>query len=388
MTQPHDATENIFQQRQKDIKNAKRIVVKIGSAVLTGQNGLQTSVIAHLSDQLSALVKTGREFVLVSSGAVAAGRGLLAQVAPGQAIPHRQAASAIGQSRLMRVYDECLGHYGIVTAQVLVTRSDLEARDRYLNIRNTLRTLLDWGAIPIINENDTTGIHELVYGDNDCLSALLLNVVGADLLINLTSADGVFETNPDTDPNARCMTHITNIADIDIDTMCSGKTTVGTGGMYSKLLAARRAAQLSVPTLILSGKKRGALTRAFAGEPVGTWVIPDSKPISRRKFWLAYNMEPKGILILDDGAISALQNRGKSLLPIGITGIEGEFKEGDLVRLVDKDKNQIGVGLTNYDINMLNRIKRLHTDDIEKELGDIPYSEAVHRDNMLIDAAV
>ena len=376
----------VRENRQKVMREAKRVVVKVGSAVLTGPDGLDMRVINRLADQMAGLHDRGIDLVLVSSGAVAAGRRVTGVEVDG--MPARQAASAIGQSRLMHAYDEAFERYGKVSSQILLTRDDLKSRSRFLNVLNTFRKLMDWRVIPVVNENDTVSVSELKFGDNDELASLVVNVVGADLMVNLTSADGVYDANPASNPAARRLDCIENICAMDIDAACDGKTADGTGGMYSKLLAARRAAQLGVPTLILSGREFFGLQRAFEGEELGTWVVPDDKHISSRKFWLAYNNKPSGTISVDAGATAALVNRGKSLLPIGIKQVEGSFGAGALVRILDPAGDTLGVGLSNYSAADLKKIMGHQSTDIPQTLGSCPYREAIHRDNMLLDAAV
>ena len=369
------------------LAKARRIVVKVGSAVLTGGRGLDMAVLAGLARDMAAVHRSGKEIILVTSGAVAAGRAVIRQ-AELDGLPDRQAASAIGQSRLMHAYDQQFDSHGVVTAQLLLTREDLEGRERYLNVRNTLRTLLGWRVLPIVNENDTVAVQELVYGDNDCLAGLLVGVVGADLFVNLTSAKGVFSENPAENPEATCFQCLESIATTDLTSMCQGKTDSGTGGMYSKLLAAKRAAQLGVPTLIISGREPDRLSRTFAGEDLGTWVAPEGRAISRRKYWLAYTSEPKGGLWIDQGAAQALRQGGKSLLAAGIIRVEGEFDKGGSVRLLDFQGQTVGVGLANYDSEDMKKIMGLKSGKIAQVLGCAPYPEAVHRDNMVLDAAL
>ncbi|MGE4553950.1 MAG: glutamate 5-kinase, partial [Desulfovibrionaceae bacterium] len=258
------------------LTEARRVVVKVGSAVLTGPDGLNLAIIDHLAGELAALHDAGRDVVLVSSGAVAAGRRRVAgSLAEGlnspelHDLPGRQAASAVGQGRLMHAYDEALGRRGKVIAQVLLTRDGLRLRKRFLNARNTLQRLLDWRVIPIINENDTVAVEE-IFGDNDTLASMALGLVGADLFVNLTSAAGVFDKNPDCHPDARRLAVIDDIHALDLANLCDGKSSVGSGGMHSKLLAAQRAAQLGVPTLILSGRGDFSLTRALDDPSLGT----------------------------------------------------------------------------------------------------------------------
>lgn len=407
-------------ERVRALAEARRVVVKVGSAVLTGPEGLDSAVMSSLVAQLAELsLGSGptvpqRQVVLVSSGAVAAGRaalrasmlrsdraqpdtaGLAARPIPDTAgLAARQGAAAVGQSRLMQFYDTAFAAHNLVSAQVLLTRDDLRSRERFLNARNTFAELLSWGVIPVVNENDTVSVSELKFGDNDCLASLLVNLVEADLFINLTSAAGVMGSNPETDPHAAILPCIPSVATLDLDSMCGGKTTVGTGGMYSKLLAARRVAQLGVPTLILPGRQPDILVRALAQQEndamLGTWVRPDSHVISRRKFWLAYQSDPAGEVCVDAGAANALLQKGSSLLPGGVCSAEGSFQRGTLVRVVteaDGIRRSLGVGLSNYSAAELGRIMGLKRHEVAAILGDAHYPEVIHRDNMLLDAAV
>lgn len=374
--------------RRDVLAGARRVVVKVGSAVLTDENGLDLRVVNRLADQMAGLHDRGIEFVLVSSGAVAAGCQVMRSCHTRKDLAYRQATSAIGQSRLMHFYDEAFARYGVVTSQVLLTRDDLGDRERFLNARNTLSMLLDWRVIPIINENDTVAVQELKFGDNDALASLILNIVEADLLINITSAAGVFDDNPLDNPDATFLPYIEDIASLPLEQICKGKTGSGTGGMYSKLLAARRSAQLGVPTLILSGRTRFGLEKIFSGEELGTWIMPESRTISRKKFWMAYNLIPSGSIVIDEGAVHALTGCGKSLLPAGITRVQGDFGMGDLVRIEEASGHSIGVGLTNYSAAELCRIMGRNTSEIETILGHVLYPESIHRDNMLLDAAI
>ncbi|MBU1610682.1 MAG: glutamate 5-kinase [Proteobacteria bacterium] len=379
--------------RTEHLVGVRRVVVKVGSAVLTNRDGLDPTVIQHLAQELAALHGRGLDVVLVTSAAVAAGRSCMRTRGQNGStdlsdLPGRQAASAIGQSRLMHEYDQALERLGIITAQVLLTRSGLKQRERFLNARNTLDRLLKWRVIPIINENDTVSVAELVFGDNDTLSAVVAGLVGADLCLNLTSADGVFDKNPDTNPDAKPMRLIDDIATLDIPAMCDGKTAVGSGGMYSKLLAARRAAQIGSPTLILSGKGDFSLAAALDGAEVGTFILPGDRHISSKKFWLAYHDDPAGAVFVDAGAARALADRGKSLLPAGITRVEGDFDQNALIAIKLEDGTTLGVGLTNFSSLDLERIKGEKTSEIETILGRASCEEAVHRDKMLLDPAL
>ncbi|KAF1076867.1 glutamate 5-kinase [Halodesulfovibrio sp. MK-HDV] len=376
------------QEREQVLNRAKCVVVKVGSAVLTSGLGVDLTVIKNLTRQLAQLHDRGTQVVLVSSGAVAAGRTVLKTCCEIKGVPDKQAAAAVGQGRLMHFYNEEFTANGKMSAQVLLTRDDLKDRNRLLNARNTFASLLGWRAIPIVNANDTVATAELAFTDNDNLASLLLNVVNADLYINLTSAKGVYTSNPDGDPNAKPIEVIEDIQSLDLEVMCGGKTTVGTGGMLSKLTAAGRAAQLGVPTLIISGLQKDAIVRAFSGERMGTWVCPDTKKVSSRKFWLAYHSDPEGSVVVDAGAEKALVERGKSLLPAGITRVDGVFSQGALVRVVSENDVVIGMGLTNYASGDLKKVLRKHSDELEAIMGASCYTEAIHRDNLLMDAVV
>ncbi|SKA73638.1 glutamate 5-kinase [Paucidesulfovibrio gracilis DSM 16080] len=379
-------------QRRELLASARRVVIKVGSAVLTMEDGLDLNMLRHLAREINALRERGLDVLLVSSGAVAAGRRRIQFMRPDAAhlsdLPGRQAASAIGQGRLMHEYDRALAELGVVAAQVLLTREGLRIRERFLNARNTLNRLLDWGAVPIINENDTVSVKELQFGDNDTLASLAVGLVEADLFINLTSADGVYDKNPDQHPEAKRLDVIEDIGSLDIPAMCDGKTAVGSGGMYSKMRAARRVAQLGAPTLILSGRKGFSLGAVLDGAPGGTLVLPCEQCVSSKKFWLAYHDQPAGTIVVDDGAARALTELGKSLLPAGIVEVRGEFGQGALTAIRSKTDRVLGVGMCNYSSEQLQNIKGLRSSDIQEQYGEHAYEEAIHRDNMLLDPAI
>jgi len=382
-----EQTTNWREQRRRILEKAKRVIVKVGSAVLTTDKGLDLRVVNRLTDQIAGLHDRGLEIVLVTSGAVAAGRYVLGPEAADSCMVHKQAAAAVGQSRLMHSYDEAFERYGKITAQVLLTKDDLRSRERFLNARNTMCRLLDWRVIPIVNENDTVAVQELKlkFGDNDALSAMVANLIGADLIINLTSASGVYDDNPLENPNACFVPCFEDISSCNLQSICRGKTGAGTGGMLSKLMAARRAARIGVPTLIVSGKEKFVLERIFNQEEIGTWVAPTQKMLSGRKFWLAYHLDPAGTITVDDGAVRALSAKGKSLLAAGITAVEGNFGMGALVKIVSLTGATVGVGLTNFKAAELRKIQGLSSAEIEQVLGPCPHQEVVHRDNMVLD---
>ena len=376
-------------EKRTHITGAKRVLVKVGSAVLASGDGLDMARVEHIASQVAALRDTGRQVILVSSGAVAAGRAAMraTRVITTKALPDKQAAAAIGQSRLMHAYDQAFATFGKVSAQVLLTRDDLRSRQRFLNARNTFATLLDWGAVPVVNENDTVAVNELKFGDNDNLSGLLLNLTEADLFVNLTSAAGVYDKDPGLHADARVMECIDDMDALDVASLCGAKTALGSGGMHSKLLAARRAAQIGVPTYIVPGRVENILAVAFA-EPdavLGTWVRPSHKAIPSRKFWLAYNTDVAGTITIDEGAAKAILKGGKSLLPVGIIDVSGNFGQGALVKILGPDGSDIGVGLCNYAAAELRRV--MSTPHARDGVA-ISYEEAVHRDNMLVHAAM
>lgn len=381
---------NWQEERDATLRDARCVVVKVGTAVLSNGRDLNLDVLDNLVEQLSVLSGQGRRVVLVSSGAVGAGRTALRKL-PGApeavGLSGKQAAAAVGQGRLMHLYDNAFSRRGLLTAQVLLTRDDLKNRTRFLNIRNTFSELLSWGVIPVVNENDTVSVNELKFSDNDNLSSLLVNPLEADLFVNLTSIGGVLDANPLENPEARIMPCIEDIRALNLDALCGGKTAEGTGGMYSKLLSAHRVAQLGVPTAILPGREADVITRLFAGETLGTWVCPERRTVSRRKYWLAYQADPQGTLVLDAGAADAVRHHGKSLLPGGIADVQGSFEAGALVRLVF-ERETVGVGLSNYNAADLLRIKGLKRHEVAAILGDAHYPEVVHRDNLLLDAAL
>lgn len=378
------------------LAEARCIVFKVGSAVIAGPEGLDRGVMDSLAAQMGALSRMPdggrRTIVLVTSAAVAAGRSVLREAGLGQetsGMAAKQAAAAVGQARVMHCWDEAFRRQGLYTAQVLLTRDDFKARERLLNARNTFGELLQWGVVPVVNENDTVSIAELKFGDNDTLASLLVNLIGADLYVSVTSAPGVFGASPDVNPDAAVLPCIEDVFALNLGKLCGGKTTVGTGGMYSKLLAARRAAQRGVPTFILPGRDPDILVRALdpSGPDLGTWVAPLKHAIPARKFWIAYKQAPQGEIEIDAGAADALTSKGGSLLPGGITKVSGPFPKGALVSVVHAGES-IGVGLSNYSSQELDRIRGLKRFEVAAALGDAHYPEVIHRDNLLLHAAV
>ena len=372
--------------RLEALASVKRILIKIGSAVLTGKDGLDLKVIAHLVSQMCDLTRRGFSIVLVSSGAIASGKHRLGISGKLKSIPEKQAAAAIGQGRLMRVYSKAFEKNNLYVAQILLTLSDLTDRQRYLNIRNTLSTLMDWHVTPIINENDTVAVDEIKFGDNDNLAAMIANLVEADLFINLTSTDGLYDCNPQTSKKAKRIGLVCEITDA-IEAMATQETSsVGTGGMKSKVLAAQKVTSIGIPCIIAPGKNKGVLADIVAGKDVGTLFLPKASRLASRKYWIANTLKPRGRLTIDDGAKRALLEKGKSLLPSGVTAVEGDFITGDPVACVDADGAVVAKGLVNFDANDVRRIMGLKTSQIQTVLGHRHYDEIIHRDNLVLTA--
>ncbi|MDO3378589.1 glutamate 5-kinase [Geoalkalibacter halelectricus] len=373
--------------RQNFLKRVRRVVVKIGSNVISDGNGLLLPRIAALCQEVCRLKAQGLEVILVSSGAVSAGKGVLGISGRPQTIPLKQAAAAIGQPRLMRAYKEYFQEQGYLAAQVLLTRDDLANRRRYLNARNTLLTLLDFGVTPIINENDTVVVEEIRFGDNDNLSAMVASLLEADLLVILSDVSGLYDQNPQSCPDARLIPLVERVTD-QIQAMAGGEgSALGTGGMASKVKAARRASLNGIGTLIINGRDPQTLARAFAGEEVGTYFLPARDRMAAKKHWIAFTKKPRGKVFVDEGARRALIEGGKSLLPSGITGVEGRFERGDSVRLCDAQGSEFAKGVIGYNLTELLRIMGKKTSEIEASLGYKYGDEVIHRDNLVISSA-
>lgn len=363
----------------------RRWVVKIGSALLTrdGQ-GLERSMLAPWVEQMAGRRKAGTDVVLVSSGAVAEGMARMGWHRRPKMLHELQAAAAIGQMGLVRAYEDCFQTRGLHTAQVLLTRDDLADRARYLNARSTLRTLLGLGVIPVINENDTVATDELRFGDNDTLAALVANLIEADLLILLTDQDGLFDQDPRSNPQARLITE-TWVDDPQLDLVAGGSVTgFGTGGMITKIRAARLAARSGTPTVIAPGRGNQVLTRIGRGDPVGTLLIPFQGPQAARKQWLAGQLQVRGRLILDAGAVRAVREKGSSLLAVGVKDVRGNFNRGEVVACIDETGREIARGLVNYDANETVRIKGKPSASFESILGYLNDQELIHRDNLVL----
>lgn len=371
--------------RTSQLDKTKRVVVKVGSAVLTDSSGLNYEVINNLANDLTFLKKSGREVILVSSGAVAAGRKRLGlQDRQVLSLREKQGVAAVGQSSLMRAYEDIFDHYSIKVAQILLTHDDLALRNRFLNIRNTIFTLIEWGILPIINENDTVSVKELRFGDNDTLAAMVTNLIEADLLICLTDVDGLYSGNPAIDPQAQ---RIDTVATVDkaVEQMAGNVSgALGTGGMQSKIRAAKMVSARGGGSFIGSGREQGIIRKLFAGEPIGTYFLPKPERMQGRKHWIAYVLRPKGFLILDEGARQALVGGGKSLLPSGIIEVRGKFGIGAPVHCLDSNGNAFAAGLVNYTSDDIEKIYGIKSSEIEKILGYKDSDEVIHRDNLVL----
>jgi len=372
--------------RQEIAATAHTIVVKVGTRVLSRADGqLDEKHITRLAEELSQIREGGRRVVLVSSGAVGAGLGRLGLERRPTDLAQLQAVAAIGQTNLIETYDRTFRKHGHHAAQVLLTAEDTQDRTRYLNVRNTLRSLLDFDAIPIINENDTVAVEELMttFGDNDRLAALVTNLLRAPLLVMLSDVDGLFDGDP-AKPESKLISTVTRLDDSVRSLACDAATGMSKGGMASKLEAARIVTAAGENAIIANGHQPGILGRILAGESVGTLLLAEGKSVSPWKRWIGFSARPRGKLHLDPGAARAVANEGRSLLAIGIVNAEGEFNKGDVVTLCDENGQEIARGLTNYRASDIERIKGLKSDRIAQVLGHKPYEEVIHRDNLAL----
>jgi len=370
--------------RQQIMANVRRVLIKVGTGVLTGKDGLDLAIIDQLVDDIADLKKKGGHIVMVTSGAIASGKHRMGLTGKLKSMPEKQAAAAIGQGRLMRVYSNAFGRHGLYVAQILLTMNDLTDRKRYINVRNTLSQLMEWGVIPIINENDTVAVDEIKFGDNDHLAAMMANIFEADLLINLTNTEGLYDRNPKDQKRAKLIRLVTEITE-EIETVATAEADpVGMGGMKSKVLAAKKVTACGIPYIIARGKKKGILNEIFSGKETGTLFMPAADRLSSREYWIAYTLRSRGKLTLDDGATNAIVHRGKSLLPSGIVKVEGDFSVGDPVLCLNLNGKIIAKGLVNYSAEEIKKIQGLKTSRIEQVLGYKHYDEVMHRDNMAV----
>ena len=372
--------------KRQQLKHSHRWVIKIGSALITDNGkGLNHQAIQHWAEQIAWLRAQGKEVILVSSGSVAAGMKRLGWQQRPHEICKLQAAAALGQMELIRTYENCFfQNHQIHTAQILLTHDDLANRERYLNARSTLKTLLALKALPVINENDTVVTDEIRFGDNDSLAAMVCNLIEADVLVILTDQQGVYDSNPRENPNAQLIpfSHANNP---ELLSYASSKgSTLGSGGMTTKILAAQRAARSGTDTIICSGAEDSVLPRLAAGEAIGTLLASDAKPMQARKRWLANQLKVKGKIHIDQGAVDMLQQKGKSLLAVGVKEIEGNFDRGELVSCIAPDGKEIAKGLINYNAQQSRLIKGQSSEKIEKLLGFVDEPELINRDNLVL----
>jgi len=368
-------------------RRAQRLVVKVGSSVLTDDGAVRPRVFTELIRQVAALADAGRQVVVVSSGAIALGAHRLGWSHPGRSIPEKQAAAAVGQIALMERYRLGFARRGRQVAQVLVTRAGLEDRERFLNARHTLMTLLRLGVIPVVNENDTTSTEEIRFGDNDNLSATIVNLVAAELLVLLTDVDGLYREPPAPGRPRPARFDVVPQITGEVESAARGSEhAFGRGGMVTKLQAARTAALSGAATAIANGRRRGVLLRVAGGADEGTLFLPGAREdrLASRKHWLAFTARPRGELRLDEGAAQALRERGRSLLPAGITAVRGEFGIGDAVSCVDPDGREVARGLVAYSAQEVSRIRGLPTRQISQVLGYSNGGEVIHRDDLVV----
>ncbi len=370
---------------RKDIlRQLKRVVIKVGSGVISTAEGLDAVMVAQLADDICDLCERGIEVVLVSSGAVAAGRNSLGIEGRPKTIPQKQAAAAIGQPRIMRAYKGVFERRKRVAAQVLLTRDDLSNRRRYLNAHNTLETLLEYGVTPIVNENDTVVVEEIRFGDNDNLSAQVASLMEADLLLILSDVDGFYDGDPSCDKDAKFLPLIERVTPEVMAMAGSSRGTLGTGGMQTKLQAAQKAGLAGIPTLIVNGRAPGILRRVVEGQEVGSLFLASTSKLKARKRWIALSLQPGGKILLDEGAVRAVVDSGKSLLPTGIVAVEGEFERGDAVHICDRNGAPFAIGVANYNDVELGQIKGHRCAEIEQILGYQYRDEAVYRNDLVL----
>jgi glutamate 5-kinase len=367
------------------LRRARRVVVKVGSQILSSRDGIEESRVRGLVRELAELHSAKKELVIVSSGAVAAGMTRLGRTERPKTIPEKQALAAVGQIKLMALYERHFSKFDKSVAQVLLTHEDLANRQRYINAKHTFQVLLQSAIIPIVNENDTVAVEEMKFGDNDHLSALVATLLGADLLVILSDVQGVYDRDPRAHANAQLIALIEDIKRTKVSIEGTSRSVLGTGGIATKIAAAEEAAAGGIPTIITNGLGAGAIERVFnLKEQTGTLILADQNRLRHRKHWIAYNLKPVGDVVVDSGAHEAVVHKGKSLLPSGVKEIRGTFGVGECVRCIDPNGQEFARGLVNYSAQELNQIKGLHTSRIEKILGYKAYDEIIHRDDLVL----
>ena len=370
--------------RREIIETARTLVVKIGTNVLSrADDMLDVERVRDICEQLHRIRQTGRKVVVISSGAVGAGLGILDLKERPRDLPHLQAAAATGQAHLMRLYDDCLRRHGYHAAQLLLTANDFKQRNRYLNVRNTLNTLFEYGVVPVVNENDTVSIDEIKFGDNDHLAAMVTNLVESPLLVILTVVDGLFDGDP-SDSDSECLSLVEEWDESLMKFAISGLSARGTGGMQTKLEAARTVTAVGENVIIANGTRPNVLDDVLSGKEVGTLFLAKGASVPAWKRWIGYTVPPKGRFVLDDGARQAIESSGRSLLAIGIIEVDGEFAEGEVVALVDGQGVEFARGLTNYHSRDVKSIAGKRKDYIITVLNGLPYEEVIHRNNLVV----
>jgi len=368
------------------VAQSTNVVIKLGTRLLTFESGkLDLEYLEKIVRKLSAIKNKGVQITLVSSGAIGAGVGRMNMRRRPHTIPEKQAAAAVGQGLLIQMYEKFFSEYGHIAAQILLTRADLRSRQRYINAANTISNLLKWGVIPVINENDTVSTEEIEFGDNDQLAALVSGLIDADLLINLTDTEGLYEGNPSSDPEAKLVPLVEKITPEIKEWAGSTSDALATGGMIAKINAAEIAINSGVNMVIANGRNIENITDVLNGEPVGTLFMAQEDFLCRRKRWIAYGKLIKGNIYVDNGARDALLREGKSLLPVGVQKIDGEFERGDLVRVVDQYHNKIARGLVNFHSHELAQIIKMPSHKISGILGGQFQEEVIHRDNLVTE---
>jgi len=372
--------------KQRLLKRVRRAVIKIGSSILSTNDGINRPRLRSLAEEICALRTQGIELVVVSSGAVAAGMARLGMKERPKTVPQRQAAAAVGQIELMALYEEYFAQFSTQVAQILLTHDDLANRSRYLNARHTIETLIAAGVVPVANENDTVVIDELRnFGDNDNLSALIAGLVEADVLVLLSDVAGLYTKNPHVHADAELVSVVEDIDRAASAYAMDGRGALGTGGMASKCAAAQKAAAAGIPTLIADGMHAGVLPAVFdVRRAAGTLILPKGDRLGRRKHWIAYTLKPSGAVVVDQGAYEAITLRGRSLLPKGLKGVQGKFGSGECVRCVDPSGREFARGLVNYSAAELEKIKGLHSARIETVLGYKLAEEVIHRNDLVL----
>lgn len=371
--------------KRQILRRVRRVVVKVGSQILSSPDGIEEARVKSLVGDLAGLHGEKKEIVVVSSGAVAAGMTRLGRKEKPKSIPEKQALAAVGQIKLMALYEKYFSRYEKSVAQVLLTHDDLANRQRYLNAKHTFQMLLESSIIPIVNENDTVAVEEMKFGDNDHLSALVATLLGADLLVILSDVDGVYDRDPRAHNDARLIPLFRDARVVKEGLGGEGRSPFGTGGIVTKIGAAETAAIAGIPTVIASGLRAGSLAAVFdENEEIGTLVLPEEIRLTHRKHWIAYNLKPAGDIVVDSGAHDALVQKKKSLLPSGLKEVRGSFGVGECVRCLDLQGREFARGLVNYSAQELNQIKGLHTSRIEEVLGYKAYDEIIHRDDLVL----